>query len=280
MPARGTAAPWTDNAGIWPPTVLSGFRRGLAIRPVVRTPISGHSGGMVNQDHDAEAGTVAAVGWDLPDTAICSAAFTLARDVSPDFLHNHCVRGYLFGRELAATRGLRADVDYDEEVVFLASVLHDLGITAYGGGDQRFEVDGADAAARFLSAQGLRQDRVTVVWQAIALHTSVGLGHRFGTEHAICHSGIDMDISGAQKDLLPPGFADRVHAAWPRHNVGYAITAAIGRDTQANPTKAPPFSFPAHVHQLVNAAPPVTFSDVVAAAGWGDVFPQGSFGGP
>jgi hypothetical protein len=208
--------------------------------------------------------------WDLPDSEICAAALELAVDVSPAFLHNHCVRGYLFGRELAAAKGLRGGVDYNEETVFLASILHDLGITAYGSGDQRFEVEGADAAARFLREQGLADDRITTVWQSIALHTSIGLGHRFGTEQAVCHSGIDLDVSGAQKDLLPAGFADRVHTAWPRHNLGYAIAEAIGRDTRINPTKAPPFSFPAHVDQLVNNAPSVTFTDVVANSGWGD----------
>jgi HD domain len=215
-------------------------------------------------------------GWGLPDSEICSAAFILVNEVSPDFLHNHCVRSYLFGRELAAARGVRGGIDYDEEVVFLSAVLHDLGITTYGSGDQRFEVEGADAAARFLRERGLSDDRVTTVWQSIALHTSVGLGHRFGTEHAVCHSGIDLDVVGAQKDLLPAGFADRVHAAWPRHNLGYAIAEAIGRDTQTNPTKAPPFSFPAHVHELVNSAPSVKFTDVVANSGWGDRFPENS----
>jgi len=208
--------------------------------------------------------------WELPDTAICSAAYQLAKDVSPVFLHNHCVRGYLFARELAAAEGLRAGADYDEEVVFLASVLHDLGLTAYGDGDQRFEVEGADAAARFLREQGLSEDHVTTVWQSIALHTSIGLGHRFGTEHAVCHSGIDMDVSGAQKDRLPEGFADRVHASWPRYDLGFAITEAIARGTAANPVKAPPFSFPAHIHQLVNDAPSISFADVVTNAGWGD----------
>ena len=195
-------------------------------------------------------------------------------EVSPAFLHNHCVRSYLFARELAAADGLRGGVDYDEEVVFIASVLHDLGLTAFGNGDQRFEVEGADAAARFLREQGLAEDRVTTVWQSIALHTSIGLGHRFGTDHAICHSGIDLDVAGVQKDRLPSGFADRVHAAWPRHNLGFAITETIGRGTQANPMKAPPFSFPAHVHQLVNDAPGLSFAEVVTTAGWGDDFPQ------
>ena len=211
--------------------------------------------------------------WSLPDSPVCTAAAELARDVSPVFLHNHCVRSYLFARELAAADGLRGGVDYDEEVVFLASVLHDLGLTDYGAGDQRFEVEGADAAARLLREQGLTHDRVATVWQSIALHTSVGLGHRFGTEQAVCHSGIDVDVAGAQQDRLPKGFADRVHAAWPRHNLGFAITEAIARGTRANPMKAPPFSFPAHVHQLVNDAPRLTFAEVVTNAGWGDEFP-------
>jgi len=215
-------------------------------------------------------------GWGLPDSEVCSAAITLAQQVSPEFLFNHCVRSYLFGRELAAGRGVRGGDDYDEEVVFLSAVLHDLGITTFGEGDQRFEVDGADAAASFLREAGLSEDRVTTVWQSIALHTSVGLGHRFGTEHAICHGGIDLDVVGAQKELLPAGFADRVHAAWPRLNLGYAIAEAIGRDTQMNPAKAPPFSLPAHIHGLINNAPSVTFADVVGTSGWGDQFPERS----
>jgi hypothetical protein len=249
---------------------MSRFWRKLAVYPLARVAKAGHRGDMTKEEETGTTGTKDAAQWNFPDSAICTAALELAVDVSPAFLHNHCVRGYLFGREVAAAQGLRGGVDYDEETVFLASILHDLGVTAYGSGDQRFEVEGADAAARFLREQGFADDRITTVWQSIALHTSIGLGHRFGTEHAVCHSGIDLDVSGAQKDNLPVGFADRVHAAWPRHNLGYAITEAIGRDTRANPMKAPPFSFPAHVHQLVNNAPSITFTDVVANSGWGD----------
>src|SRR6267142_5612609 len=87
---------------------------------------------------------------DHPDTAICSAAVEFVFDVSPPFVANHCVRSYLFGRELATAKGLRRDVDYDDELVFLSCILHDLGVTEHANGDQRFGVDGADAAARFL----------------------------------------------------------------------------------------------------------------------------------
>jgi HD domain-containing protein len=210
--------------------------------------------------------------WDLPDFDLCSEALQLVFDVSPDFLANHCVRSYLFGRELAAAKGLRSDVDYDDELVFLGCILHDLGVTDYGRGDQRFEVDGADAAARFLSDRGISNDRTRTVWETIALHTSVGLADRFGPNQAVTHFGITLDVNGIEKHLLRPGFAARVHQAWPRHSLGYAIAGLIAEGTQVNPMKAPPFSFPAHLHELINGSPSITFFDLV---GWGDQ-PQNS----
>jgi hypothetical protein len=208
--------------------------------------------------------------WDFPDSDICTAAYRLVFDVSPAFLANHCVRSFLFGRELAAANGRRSGgVDYDDEDLFLACLLHDLGITDQGRGDQRFEVDGADAAARFLRGHTISEDRITTVWQSIALHTSVGLAERFGSVQSLAYLGISLDINGVDKELLSAGFAERVHAAWPRQDLGYAIAEAIDRDIQSNPAKAPPFTFPAHVHQLFNG-PSMTFLDMVDNSGWGD----------
>ncbi|BBY17648.1 HD domain-containing protein [Mycolicibacterium litorale] len=204
--------------------------------------------------------------WNLPDTEVCSAAVRLVLDVSLPVIANHTVRSYLFARELAAARGVR---DYDDEVVFLTCILHDLGVTALGGGDQRFEVDGADAAVRFLREHDVAEDRARTVWEGIALHTSLGLVHRFGTEQAVSFSGISLDIDGAEKESLPAGFVERVHAAWPRQDLGFAIADLIAGGIAANPLKAPPFTFPAHLHELLNGSS-LTFFDVVRNSGWGD----------
>jgi HD domain len=210
-------------------------------------------------------------GIDLPDSDIACAATQFALDVSQTFVANHCVRSYLFARELAAAKGLRGDVDYDDELVFLACILHDLGATDFGNGNQRFEVDGADAAARFLQEHGVQEARVTTVWQAIALHTSVGLAHRFGPEHAVAQMGIGADVVGTDRQFLPPGFADRVHASWPRHDAGYRLAELIAGQVEANAAKGPPLTFPAHLHQLVYpTTPAVTWFDAVRAAGWND----------
>jgi hypothetical protein len=207
--------------------------------------------------------------WGFPDSEICSAALELVFDVSAPFIANHCVRSYLFARELAAAKGLRSGVDYEDELVFLSCILHDLGVTDYGGGDQRFEVDGADAAVRFLGERGISDERLTTVWQAIALHTSTGLANRFGPDQSVSHFGISLDVGGIDKELLSAGFAERVHAAWPRHDLGYAIAELIADGVRANPMKAPPFSFPAHINEVINGTS-LTFLDVVKSSGWGD----------
>ena len=67
----------------------------------------------------------------LPDSDIACAARQFVFDVSPLFVAHHNVRSYLFARELAAAKGLQSDVDYDDELVFLSCILHDLGVTDY-----------------------------------------------------------------------------------------------------------------------------------------------------
>jgi HD domain len=208
---------------------------------------------------------------DLPDSDVACAAKQFVFDISPAVVANHTLRSYLFARELAAARGLQRDVDYDDELVFLSCILHDLGVTDHANGEQRFEVDGADAAARFLRDHGVPEERVTTVWQAIALHTSVGIAHKFGAVQAIAQLGIATDIVGADRESLPPGFADRVHSSWPRHDLGYALAELIARQVEDNPAKGLPLTFPAHLHQLIyRTTPPVTWFDVVRSAGWND----------
>ena len=206
--------------------------------------------------------------FDLPDTAVAVAARRLCEEVSPGFVHNHTVRSYLFARELAVVTGVG---EFDDELLFLACVLHDLGVTDYANGDQRFEVDGADAAARFLREEGVDDTRARTVWNAIALHTSPGLAQGFGVIEGLAQWGIAADIAGQGREHLRKDFTDRVHARWPRHDLGYALAGVIARQVHENPAKGAPLSFPAHVHSLFYPqCGSLGWFDIVEAAGWGD----------
>ena len=63
---------------------------------------------------------------------------------------NKVARTFAFGREAGATQGAA----YDEEMLFLGSTLHDLGLVEAFISEDRFEIDGADATADFLLRQG------------------------------------------------------------------------------------------------------------------------------
>ena len=127
-----------------------------------------------------------------------------------------------------------------------------------------------DAAARFLREHGVPEARVATVWQAIALHTSAA----WRTD-SVRNKPSPIWVSG-QTSSAPTNtcfrrvFADRVHASWPRHDLGYALAELIAAQVEANPQKGPPLTFPGHLHELMYPTPTVTWFDVVRAAGWNE----------
>ncbi|MCT7661850.1 DUF4440 domain-containing protein [Mycobacterium deserti] len=206
----------------------------------------------------------------FPTSEIAVTADRFVADISPAFLYNHCVRAYLFGRKLAAATGLRPDRDFDDELVYLSCILHDLGATEHANGNQRFEVDGADAALKFLRDHDVDERRARTVWNAIALHSSEGIAARLGPVEAITHMGTGADILGLGRELLTDQFAERVHDRWPRHNIGYALAQTVAEQVHRNPAKGSPLSLPGHWHQLFYRADPVSWFDLIEAAGWDD----------
>nr|WP_240500048.1 hypothetical protein [Sphingomonas montana] len=97
-----------------------------------------------------------------PDTELCLAAMRLAQDHSRPFLFNHVMRTFAFGRAAGAAQGARCD----EETLFAGSMLHDLELVEPFIREDRFEIDGADAAADFLSRRGYSDRKIAIIWDA------------------------------------------------------------------------------------------------------------------
>ena len=78
-------------------------------------------------------------------------------------------------------------------------------------------------------------------------------------------------VVGAERQLLPTGFADAVHAEWPRYDIGYALAELIARQVEDNSAKGPSLTSPGHLHQTYYpTTPAVTWFGMVRAAGWND----------
>ncbi|MFE5475032.1 HD domain-containing protein [Nocardia sp. NPDC056541] len=211
----------------------------------------------------------------LPSTPLAIETHRLINEALETSVCHHSVRGFLFGRAHAAEQSLRPGADYDEELMYLICALHDIGLSERAVGTQRFEIDGADFAAEFLEAQGIDDERVDIIWDAIAAHTT-GLSdspvyrRRRPAAIWIAVTGIGLDVGGGPDDL-PPGFADLVHASYPRLGGTRALTDIIERQAVADPRKAPPGSLPGEILRLRHPElVPYTWDTVLDTSGWQD----------
>ncbi|MGW6058121.1 HD domain-containing protein [Streptomyces sp. NPDC055189] len=149
----------------------------------------------------------------IPSSEVAMRTVEFVRGVSSQTLFNHVMRTYLFSSLLFDRRGVR----YDRELAFVGAALHDLGLVeAYRTPTERFEVDGADAAKRFLRKQHMPAERVEVIWDAIALHTSVGIATRKGPEIAMIAVGSGLDFAGNDLQQIPSDILQEVLTAFPR----------------------------------------------------------------
>ena len=107
-------------------------------------------------------------GIKVPDTALVRDAMDLSRSLLEPFLFNHVMRSWLFGILLSEA----AEAAPDAELLAVAALLHDLGLTERYTAENRFEVDGANAAREFMKNHGISAQQTQFVWDAIALHTT------------------------------------------------------------------------------------------------------------
>ncbi|WP_371502352.1 HD domain-containing protein [Kitasatospora sp. NBC_00374] len=224
----------------------------------------------MNTDTDT-AGRTATELPELPGTPLARLTLDLVLREETAALAHHSIRSALFARLLADHRGAHPGRDYDPELLFLACTLHDLGLSELGNRHQRFEVDGADAAAEFLTAQGLPAARVDAVWQAIALHASPGIAERSGTLCELVRLGIGMDF-GRGTDFVPDGTGAALHATYPRLSMATSLTDAIVAQARLRPEKAPAFSITAELLRERTAAPgePTALEAATTAGRWGN----------
>jgi hypothetical protein len=156
---------------------------------------------------------VAIEGVRIPDSRMANDLTQLIRDTETDLLFNHSTRVYLFG----ALTGKRRALKFDEELLYVGAMFHDIGLTQrYKTSQNRFEVDSANAAREFLRSYGINEVEVDTVWDAIALHTTPGIPEHKKAEVALVTSGVEMDVMGLAYDQFTDAQRAAVVAAYPR----------------------------------------------------------------
>ena len=192
------------------------------------------------------------VNLSLPDGPLAKSSLAAARALTSESIVNHSIRSFWFARLLAEHEGAMTDPDYDEDLLFAATVMHDLGLSEEAPGEARFEVEGADMAVPVLTRHGVSEEDADRVWEAIALHATMGIASRRGLLTHLTHVGVMVEVGRA--DALPAELVRSVHEALPHDLHDTSVRDAIIRHASRSEAARPPFSISAELHRLFSGS--------------------------
>ncbi|MCJ1310729.1 hypothetical protein MMC25_004395 [Agyrium rufum] len=178
----------------------------------------------------------------VADTPAITASITFLRAHSDEFTYNHCMRSWLFGAAMAQKLPHLKDVDL--EVHAVSTILHDLGwdfSSDIVSKDKRFEVDGANAAVEFLKREvepTWDERRMQLVWDSIALHTTISIVKYKEPVVALCSLGIGIEFMGPDSSLegsLTWKEYDEIAKEFPRMKFIKGVREVIGHLCRTKP---------------------------------------------
>ena len=157
--------------------------------------------------------TITIEGIGVPDSKLAREITELVRDTETPLLFHHSSRVFYWAALTGARRGLR----FDAELLYAGAMFHDMGLThRHSSADERFEVDGANAARDFLRGHAISPQDIDTVWTAIALHTTPGIPQRMHPVIALLTAGVEMDVLGIAYADFSDAEREAVVRAHPR----------------------------------------------------------------
>ena len=159
------------------------------------------------------------------------------------------MRSWLVGA--ATLSHLPAAQTIDHEAFAVAAILHDLGWShnaSLVSPDKRFEVDGANAARKFLLQQNAtgewNEERIQLVWDAIALHTTPDIALHSRPLVGFLSAGVMTELFSPNvtlKTLRPKHVAatieewDAISSAFPRKELKVHLRETMVRLCRTKP---------------------------------------------
>jgi hypothetical protein len=151
-------------------------------------------------------------GVSVPGSPLITDVLEYAQKLYEPYLFNHSVRSWLFAAKIGQLEG----IDCDFEVVAVGTILHDIGLAAGVSGANRFEVNGAAAAASFVNERGLSNRRAQLIWDLVALNSTPSIALHKEAEVALGTMGIGLDYGGFGFELIPSADIADILSAFPR----------------------------------------------------------------
>jgi hypothetical protein len=170
-------------------------------------------------------------GVSVPDTPVISRAIEFARERSEPYLFNHAMRSWLFASIIAQ----RKQTVHDGEVLAVATILHDVGLTEHFNGPLRFEVEGANAARAFARDQTFDDRRAQLIWDTVALNSTPSIALYKESEVALSTMGIGLDWGGWGYEALNETEVEAILEEFPRLEMKKQFTRAVCHIIETRP---------------------------------------------
>ena len=177
-------------------------------------------------------GTLTAIGIPVPDSAFTRAARQLIADVAPPFLVNHSVRAYAWAVELARHDELR----FDQEILYVSALLHDIGLVPAFDLGGCFERDGAIEAERFSLEHGRTPAVARAIYDVIDLHMLPEAPPGSTNEVVLLNDSTGTDVSGYRFTDVRTDAVGPILAAYPRLDFKRDFAAAFRDQASRKPT--------------------------------------------
>lgn len=159
----------------------------------------------------------------VPATPSSQAAYDVLSRFSSAALVNHCVRSYLFAASRAALDGRTVD----HELLYVASLLHDLGLEdVFDSHLLPFEEAGASVAWVFAAGCGWSTERCDHVAAAVVAHMQ-GADPAVDAEGHLLDLATGLDISGRGQEHWPVDLQREIVARYPRLDLATRFTACL-----------------------------------------------------
>ena len=166
-----------------------------------------------------------------PTSSICVEAYEVCARAAPTFLLNHSVRVFAWACVLAPRDGL----SFDRELLYVASLLHDIGLTDGFAGSRCFELESAAVAAAFARERGWGFDRCAILAEAIRLHMQPRVFRADGPDAYLLDAGTTLDCSGTRFEEVAEDDVALVLEMAPREGFKEAFLGLLRTEAAAKP---------------------------------------------
>lgn len=193
----------------------------------------------------------------IPQTPISRTAFEHAAAILRPTILSHSMRVYLYAKALAEHSGSDYAMNHEKhDLLFTACMFHDIGTSDEYDGPQRFEVEGGDAAVKYLRQFDVSETDKHDVWTAIACHTSPQIAEKIGELPKLVRLAVITDFGRKSTawDVLEP-LREEMEKGLGRAEIEKVLGDAVVEQAKRRPEKAPMVSWPGVMYKAYLAEP-------------------------